>query len=580
MLPGHLFALAACCLTISSCTWEEFPKETETLQRPVELNFVTAVDNAPKAETRVIKPGTDFGGSSYFEPGIYTIGLRLNNLNGTEMFEGSDNVRAELDMQSAGNDMIQTWTYYVQGQRVSPRGVPRASARITAYHPYDQNATTDSIPFDFTGNVNVSRPHLGQTNLLLCSTRNITIPATPETTPIELKFKNAYTKVVLRITKREDKNDPQNAGVVTETSIDNLTSDWIKNRGGIDPATGYVKPASQPGKIWNDSVASLTTDIPVEFTFLVPAFMDNGIRDDQFGFVMEIDGQQRLFPLKRSQLNTGMDAAGRPTYGFEQNKINTYNLVYNNSLLFLGLQSWNTVDASANFGESAGNDPVFTIDLTKNNQYYLLDQSMQAAYDDYPKDKTPNPWSNSNPRGYIRITTHLNNTYLSSVLLGGNGPNILDSQAGQLYDFEKPYAKLQVTAFDVGGKPVIWQDENGGLIAKDVCRNYRGNGYADWRLPRVTEMKAIMMWAVQYQGNNVEFFTGGPTQIKKAEAVPYWTATEAFMGTAGVIDAAETAWYVQGYYDKNIRPKNYNYKVLTRNKQDAAYIRCVREMDL
>ena len=43
---------------------------------------------------------------------------------------------------------------------------------------------------------------------------------------------------------------------------------------------------------------------------------------------------------------------------------------------------------------------------------------------------------------------------------------------------------------------MVWQDGRGGLIAKDVCRNYRGNGFTDWRLPRVTEMKLIMMWAV------------------------------------------------------------------------------------
>ena len=58
---------------------------------------------------------------------------------------------------------------------------------------------------------------------------------------------------------------------------------------------------------------------------------------------------------------------------------------------------------------------------------------------------------------------------------------------------------------------------------------------------------------------------------------PYWTATEADMGTQNEVDESETAWYVQGYYSKLGGGKR-NYKVATRNKQEAAFIRCVREM--
>ena len=356
-----------------------------------------------------------------------------------------------------------------------------------------------------------------------------------------------------------DKNDPENKGLVKETAIENLTADWIKNRGGIDLATGYVKSTSEPGKIWNDSTATLKTNVPVEFTFLVPAFMDKAVRDDQFGFVLQIDGQPRLFPLKQSQLNTGTDGAGKPTYGFEQNKINTYNLVYNNSTLFLTLQSWNTIDASANFGEAAENDPTFQIDLSTIKRYTrILDQSYQAAAGDYPKDQTQDPVI-KNSQNYHYNTTHVNNTLLSSVLLGGNGRNILESEGNQMYDLEKNYVKLQVTAFEVGGRAVVWQDENGGLVAKDICRNYRGNGKSDWRLPRVTEMKIIIMWAITYTNGreNLAAFLGqkyentGNYQLKRDQSVPYWTATEADMGTPGVVDDQETAWYVQGIYDTN-----------------------------
>lgn len=583
---------------MSSCTWEEFPDEPAVLQKPVALSFATAVETAPEADTRVIRPGTDFGGNAYFPVGKYAIGIHLYNLNGSEVFEGSDNMQGLMTIDATGtgtgtgtgtdNDNWEYWNS--QGGKVTPQGFPGTRIRRMAYTPYDPKATIDSIPFDFTKKVNVEQPQDGQANLLLCSTGETDIPADPLANPIQLKFKNAYTKVVLRITKKEDKNDNQNIGKVTETAIDNLTAEWIKNRGGIDPATGYVKPTSEPGKIWNDSTAMLTTREPVEFTFLVPAFMDKDVKDDNFGFVLQIDGQQRLFPLKKSQLNTSADAGNNKTYGFESNRINTYNLVYNNSLLFLSLQSWNSVDASAGFGQTAENNPTFEVMLDKPRTGNFVMQSQQKAdlsptsELNYPKDTTEDPYVEWNqhrpphkPDKFIYITTHRNNTYLSSVLLGGNGPAVPENKGERLYtDYEQPYVKLQVTALDVGGKAVIWQDGRGGLIAKDVCRNYRGNGFTDWRLPRVTEMKCIMMWAVYNRSQMGKFF--GKTeyyQMEKEDATPYWTATEADMGTPNEVDEGETAWYVQGYINSL---NEWNYKVATRNKQAAAFIRCVREM--
>ena len=561
---------------MSSCTWEEFPDEPAVLQKPVALSFATAVETAPEADTRVIRPGTDFGESEYFPVGQYAIGIHLYNLNGSEVFEGSDNMQGLMTINATGTDKDE-WDYWnSQGKPVTPRGFPGTRIRRMAYTPYNSKATIDSIPFDFTNKVNVD-PQYGQANLLLCSTGETDIPADPLANPIQLRFKNAYTKVVLRITKKEDKNDSQNIGKVTETAIDNLTAEWIKNRGGIDPATGYVKPTSEPGKIWNDSTAMLTTSEPVEFTFLVPAFMDKDVQDDNFGFVLQIDGQQRLFPLKKSQLNTGADAGNNKTYGFESNRINTYNLVYNNSLLFLSLQSWNSVDASAGFGQTAEHNPTFWFDLSlgltppQSAGYFFITQSQQIEeYSEtselnYPKDPTEDPYKNYK---FIYRTDHLNNTYLSSVLLGGNGPAVPEGKGGRLYsDYEQPYVKLQVTALDVGGKAVVWQDGRGGLIAKDVCRNYRGNGFTDWRLPRVTEMKLIMMWAISGSKQMERFLGKTGAALEKEDAKPYWTATEANMGTPNEVDENETAWYVQGYYSKINGTNNRNYKVATRNKQ-------------
>ena len=589
---------AACCLVMGSCTWEEFPELPPEQQKPVDLSFTTSVNKTPEPGTRIILPGTDFGSASSFPVSAtpYSIGMFLNNPNGSDLFDGALNMRADMTVisKNANGTDNASWNYFDQnGNAIVPRGFPGAQIRLTAYHPWTAGARADSIPFDFTRKVNTDTgTGQAQANLLLCRPRTTNIPANPATDPIPLGFRNAYTKIVLRVTKREDKNDPENKGLVKETAIENLTADWIKNRGGIDPATGYVKSTSEPGKIWNDSTATLKTDVPVEFTFLVPAFMDKDVKSEQFGFILEIDGQQRLFPLQQSQLNTGTDAAGKPTYGFEQNKINTYNLVYNNSILFLTLQSWNTIDASANFGESAANDPTFKINLTNMKRYQFTDQDYQKAAPGYPKDPTQNPLKVNNDgqllTTYRYNTTHVNNTLLSSVLLGGNGAAIPKEQGNKIYDLEKNYVNLQVTAFEVGGRAVVWQDENGGLVAKDVCRNYRGNGKSDWRLPRVTEMKIIMMWAIYYgdgRRNLAEFLgkKGTPNcLLRRDESVPYWTATEADMGAPGVIDDQETAWYVQGIFDPEdgLVPgqNSANYRVDTREKQDAAFVRCVREL--
>jgi len=47
------------------------------------------------------------------------------------------------------------------------------------------------------------------------------------------------------------------------------------------------------------------------------------------------------------------------------------------------------------------------------------------------------------------------------------------------------------------------------------------------------------------------------------------------MGTQNEVDESETAWYVQGYYSKLGGGKR-NYKVATRNKQEAAFIPIIR----
>ena len=91
-------------------------------------------------------------------------------------------------------------------------------------------------------------------------------------------------------------------------------------------------------------------------------------------------------------------------------------------------------------------------------------------------------------------------------------------------------------------------------------------------------MKLIMMWAISGSKQMERFLGKTGAALEKEDAKPYWTATEANMGTPNEVDENETAWYVQGYYSKINGTNNRNYKVATRNKQAAAFIRCVREM--
>lgn len=80
--PGYIFLFAASCLAMSSCTWEEFPDEPAVLQKPVALSFATAVETAPEADTRVIRPGTDFGGTRISRSGSTLSAFTSTTLTG------------------------------------------------------------------------------------------------------------------------------------------------------------------------------------------------------------------------------------------------------------------------------------------------------------------------------------------------------------------------------------------------------------------------------------------------------------------------------------------------------------------
>lgn len=76
-------------------------------------------------------------------------------------------------------------------------------------------------------------------------------------------------------------------------------------------------------------------------------------------------------------------------------------------------------------------------------------------------------------------------------------------QNGQLYataqaafNLEGAYPNLMVSGDDIidvqGNEKIAWKTSN-TLTAFDICRNYQGEGYNDWRLPRLSELALIYL---------------------------------------------------------------------------------------
>lgn len=62
-------------------------------------------------------------------------------------------------------------------------------------------------------------------------------------------------------------------------------------------------------------------------------------------------------------------------------------------------------------------------------------------------------------------------------------------------DVEGVYPDIMVAGDDLtddqGSDKVLWKDDNGKFPARDLCKNYYGDGFLDWRLPRLSELVYI-----------------------------------------------------------------------------------------
>ena len=92
-----------------------------------------------------------------------------------------------------------------------------------------------------------------------------------------------------------------------------------------------------------------------------------------------------------------------------------------------------------------------------------------------------------------------------------------------MYTNEKAYPVIQITKNDISIAPVPWEDENGQLVAKELCRKYNGGGFHNWRLPRASELRAVLVLvSANGSGLSNDLNFGSDENRNK----PYWTGTE------------------------------------------------------
>lgn len=477
-IGAGLFVVCLCLLS-GSCDSNSFPGDDYGSDTdPITLQFSTSVEKLlSTAGTRAIKPGGVIEGPT-FPQGENRIGMFItrNSSLDSNVFPGSaDNMKAVLTRKADGTE---SWAYTQKNGTTPtiPKSYVGKNIQVVAYWPYNQDATASGIPFDFT---NVTGGV--QTELLYNKQerQKIKIAARGQ---IPLEFAHAYSWITLNIRKSVDLGDIK----VTSASVVNQSGAWIKNKGMINPATGYPTEDSQPGDIIDANTRTLTIfPLGAKYEFLVPAFIDELVTDGSVGFKLLVEGKETIFELKREHLNKFVEN-GITKYGFCQGYKNSYELVHDNLTMSLQLRSWTVVKPEGDVGLPGIADP--------NYKGWMFD------YKDINKDflVEPEPISGSKPLEITTkpVSTHIYETYLSDLDRGNNG-NIVafwlpDSYTmfwrfKWVWDQEPPRSPIEFAINDVLTTPSQWRNQDGILVARELCKNYREGGYSNWRLPRMAE---------------------------------------------------------------------------------------------
>lgn len=492
----------------------------DTPAEEVPLNFNASIEKTGTTQSRtIITPTTDFTGNSY------SFGMSLTKSeNGSEIFKGSSDMTATMERPNSFTQWNWYFTDNSDNATVTPAGPEGKALKVVAYYPPVLSATkdvyTDGIPFDFS-----SKTDLKQTDLLYnTSTIYPFVPSGDPVATIPLNFRHAYTWIVLNITKYVNKGPEFK---LSSISLDNFGGSWIKNQGAIDPETGLAKDGATAGPIGITvaPAAALSTTQALTYEFLVPSFMDTKVSDGDIVFVLNVNGINELFTLDRIYLNRSDDGK---SFGFRQGYKNTYDLVYNNSALSLSIQNWSSEVIDGDFGGNIvppGNGDYKWMNL---NQYYW--PSATKPGDSWQTIYPPKPT-------YLATGVHPFEDYLTTVAYGGNGAYVPVNTPDptkqptdglkitddiNVYKNEKAYPVIQITRNDISTVLVPWEDANGQLVAKELCRKYNGGGFHNWRLPRASELRTVLVLVSANGSNLSDLNFNQDANLNK----PYWTGTE------------------------------------------------------
>lgn len=557
--------LAACSLLLAgACDNHAFDgMGPDTPGREVRLDFNASIENMEGAQSRSITGITDFSGNSY----VFGMSVTKSE-NGSEIFKGSSDMTATMERSGAAAPWNWSFLDNSNHSSVTPAGPEGKALKVVAYYPVVSSATkdvyTNGIPFDFS-----AKTGLKQTDLLYnTATLYPFAPSEGSVATVPLNFRHAYTWIVLNITKYVDKGSEFNLSSIT---LGNLGGSWIKNKGAIDPETGLPKDGATAGSIGvtiDPAVALSTTEV-YTCEFLVPSFMDTKVGNGEITLVLNINGINEVFSLDKIYLNQSDD---RKSFGFRQGYKNTYDLVFNNSALGLSIQNWSSEVINGEFGGDItppGGQDYKWMNLDNGSLYWPTATYPGDAYATTypPKSK------------YLAASEHPYEAYLTTVAYGGNGayvrvntpdPATLPKDGLKItddinvYTEEKAYPVLQMTKNDVSIAPVPWEDGNGLLLAKELCRKYNGGGFHNWRLPRASELRAVFV-LVSGSGSLADLNFGKDETRNK----PYWTGTE--------VNENE-AWGL--YIDKRTAIADCKVVLSPYNKKTTSCsVRCVRDFN-
>lgn len=148
-------------------------------------------------------------------------------------------------MERSGSSVPWNWSFInnSDNSEVTPTGPEGKALKVIAYYPRissnTQSAYTNGIPFDFS-----SKTDLKQTDLLYNT--STVYPFDPSNEPvvtIPLRFRHAYTWIVLNIRKYMNNNKVFNLSSVT---LDNLGGGWIKTRELLTRQQGWQRMELPP----------------------------------------------------------------------------------------------------------------------------------------------------------------------------------------------------------------------------------------------------------------------------------------------------------------------------------------------